>query len=47
MYCRGGKSITWTTINGKSKFTVHFQAQAKDATPGGIFGLRILKATGQ
>ncbi len=30
-------------VKGKSKITVRFQAQAKDATAGGIFGLRILK----
>jgi hypothetical protein len=31
-------------IKGKSKITVRFQAQSKDATAGGVFGLRILKA---
>ncbi len=34
-----------TMTKNKSKITVRFQAQTRDATAGGIFGLRILKTS--
>jgi len=40
-----GYPLPEAMIKGKSKITVRFQAQTTDATAGGVFGLRILKAT--
>jgi hypothetical protein len=39
----GRLTICIDDSKGKSKITVRFQAQTKDSTAGGIFGLRILK----
>jgi hypothetical protein len=40
----GRLTICIDDSKGKSKITVRFQAQTKDAIDGGIFGLRTLKA---